>query len=332
MGGRDSRMQQALRAAEDYYLKNVTMEEISRELHTSRSTVSRLLDFARDAGLVEIRILPPTGYAEEIEGALESRYEVRAHVVHVENGATPVERHQRTAMHASRVLNSVFDSDKILALSWGTMLREISTVLAPKPVANCRVVQLNGIGHSRSVGQHYSIAILEAFANAYSAYIRYMAAPIFFDSEATRDALLAERSVKEVIRLQRDADIALFSLGTVEDGTPSAPYRSGYFLDDSDYASLRNDNVVGDLATTFIRADGTFEGIGMNRRTSGPDLTWFTDIPHRICAVSGDHKVTALTAALRGRLMTDLVVDESTARLLLDNDEPGPDVERTNES
>ena len=72
------------------------------------------------------------------------------------------------------------------------------------------------------------------------------------------------------------------------------------------------------VATTFIRADGTHAGIAMNDRTSGPDLYAFARIPHRICAVSGNHKIAVLHAALIGGLITDLVIDPMTAQLLLD--------------
>jgi deoxyribonucleoside regulator len=205
----------------------------------------------------------------------------------------------------------------VLALAWGTMLREISDVLMARMVTNCRVVLLNGIGNSRALGEHYSSAILTAFGTAYNAYIRRLPVPVFLDRPETRDVLFAERAVRAVVDLQRDADVALFSLGHVDHGVPSSPYRAGYFLDQQDYRALEEDGVVGDLATTFFRADGSSEGVRMNRRTSGPDLDLVRSIPHRICAVSGNHKVSALRAALLGELATDLVIDEITARELL---------------
>lgn len=313
----DTRVEDAVRAAQRYYLQDATMDSIAKELRVSRSTVSRLIAFARETGLVEIRVLPPTAQVSEVEAEFRDRYRIRAHVVHVPEHATPVERHQRTASQATRVLNSIFTSDMILALAWGTMVREISEALTARTVTNCRVVLLNGIGNPRALGEHYSSAILTAFGAAYNAYIQRLPLPIFLDRAEIRDALFAERSVQAATAMQRDADVALFSLGHVENGVPSSPYRSGYFLDQQDFQQLVADGVVGDLATTFIRTDGSHRGIAMNRRTTGPDLDQFVSIPHRICAVSGDHKIPALRAALRGGLITDLVIDETTARACL---------------
>ena len=50
------RTRDALHAARLYYLQDLTMEAIGHELKVSRSTVSRLLDYAREAGIVEIRL------------------------------------------------------------------------------------------------------------------------------------------------------------------------------------------------------------------------------------------------------------------------------------
>ncbi|MET7640243.1 sugar-binding domain-containing protein [Streptomyces sp. NPDC005438] len=311
------RVETALRAAQRYYLQGSTMGAIAKELGTSRSTVSRLLSYAREAGLVEIRVHRPASRVAEAEQRIRERYRVRAHVVRVPATASNVERLELTAIQAARVINSVFDSDMVIGLSWGTMVNAISHCLIPKPVHNCQIVQLNGAGNSRVTGTHYSHQMFSAFGTAFDAVVRQLPTPLFFDSADTKRALFAERAVRGVTELQLAADAALFSVGTVTDGVPSSPYLAGYFLDDSDFASLARDRAVGDIATVFLRADGSHHGIRLNERTSGPDLDRLREVDHRICAVSGDHKIPALVAALEGGYVSHLVLDERTARLLI---------------
>ncbi|MBA0050960.1 MarR family transcriptional regulator [Streptomyces sp. AJS327] len=313
----DGRVETALRAAQQYYLQRSTMGAIAKELGTSRSTVSRLLSYARDAGLVEIHIHRPQPRANVVERRLRESFDVRAHVARVPSTATNVERLELTAIQAARVINSVFDSDMVIGLSWGTMVNAISRRLIPKPVHNCQFVQLNGVGNSRATGTHYSHQMFSAFGSAFDAVVQQLPAPLFFDSAATKRALFRERVVRRVTELQQAADAALFSVGTVADGTPSSPYLAGYFLDDSDFVSLAEDEAVGDIATVFLRADGSHHGVRLNERTSGPDLDRLREVDHRICAVSGDHKIGALRAALAGGYITHLVIDERTAALLL---------------
>ncbi|HEX4817559.1 MAG TPA: sugar-binding domain-containing protein [Nonomuraea sp.] len=307
------RVEDALWAARKYYLHGVTMDTIARELGTSRSTVSRLLAYARDAGLVEIRVMPPRTRSTRSEADLAGRYGVHTHVVPVPTTASTVERLERCAVYTARLLTSVFDSDMIIGLSWGTMVNAISRCLVPKETANCQIVQLNGLGNARTTGVHYAGAMLSAFGAAFGAYVQQFPVPLFFDSPRTKELLLRERSVRRVVELQHNCDAVLFSLGTVADGMPSSPYLSGYFLDEDDFASLAEDGAVGDIATSFYRLDGSHEGIRFNARTSGPDLDQIRHVKHRICAVSGDHKIDALHAALVGGYVTELVVDEITA-------------------
>ena len=57
--------------------------------------------------------------------------------------------------------------------------------------------------------------------------------------------------------------------------------------------------------------------ISLNERASGPDLSLVREAKHGLCVVSGLGKVHGLRAALQGKLMTELIVDEPTADALL---------------
>jgi DNA-binding transcriptional regulator LsrR (DeoR family) len=74
---------------------------------------------------------------------------------------------------------------------------------------------------------------------------------------------------------------------------------------------------VGDVATVFFREDGSHHGIPLNERASGPDIDLIKRVPRRVCIVSGPSKVHSLRGALAARLITDLIVDEGTARALV---------------
>jgi DNA-binding transcriptional regulator LsrR (DeoR family) len=92
---------------------------------------------------------------------------------------------------------------------------------------------------------------------------------------------------------------------------------SGGYLERTDYAELEKDRVAGDIATVFFREDGSWDNIPLNKRASGPNL----DLFHRkygICVVSGLAKVRGLHAALSGRMMSELIIDEPTARALME--------------
>lgn len=309
----------AIRVARLYYYQRLTTERIADELGTSRSTVSRLLSRAHERGLVEIRIHDPAGAPQGIEAQLRDRFGLRvARVVSVPETADEHEWLDRVASFAAGYLNTVIEADSVVGLAWGTTLRTVAGKLAPKPVANVDIVALNGSGTAQNIDSTFSSDIVTRFASNYGARPHLFPVPAFFDHAETKEALWRERSVRRLLDLQKRASILVFSVGAFSGQVPSHVH-SGGFLEPADLRSLRRDGVVGDIATVFFRADGSYSDIALNARASGPDLALLRRARHSICVASGTGKAEGLRAALAGRFVDTLIVDEPTARLLLDD-------------
>lgn len=311
----DARTRDALRAARMYYLQDLTMETIARQLRTSRSSVSRLLSFARQTGLVDIQVRSPREMPDRLEVEL-ARFGIVAHVVSVPDVTSEADRRDRVALHAARILGDFFDSNMTMGIAWGSTMSAVGANLVPKATHNSQIVQLNGAGNSRTTGILYASEILQRFGQAYGSYVQQFPVPTFFDDARTRDMLWQERSIRRVLDVQREMDIVLFGLGAPGAAVPSHVYSSGY-LDDEDLTQLRQAGVVGDLATVFYRADGSHHGIPINERASGPDLDFIRTVARRVCVVAGASKVESVRGALAGGFVTDLIIDSGSARLLL---------------
>ena len=310
------RTQDALRAAHLYYMQDLTMEAIAHELHTSRSTVSRLLSQARASGLVDIQIRSPLDAFSYLEKNILDQFQVTAHVVPVPHHASDVDRLERVALSVARNLGRYFDSNMTLGIAWGSTMSAISRHLVPKTTHNSEIVQLNGAGNERTTGLTYASEMLQRFGDAYGAHVQQFPSPAFFDNPKTKRAFWDESSVSRVLEIQARMDVALFGLGTPLAEVTSHVYAGGY-LDAADYASLIASGVVGDVATVFFRADGSTQGIALNDRATGPDFDVLRQTPRRVCVVSGEAKVHGLHGALAAGLITDLFLDEGTARALV---------------
>ncbi|MBW4031427.1 MAG: sugar-binding transcriptional regulator [Acidobacteria bacterium] len=311
------RTRDALTAARLYYLQDLTMEAIARELATSRSSVSRLLTFARDTGLVEITVRSPREMPSLLEGELRRRFGMVAHVVPMPDGTSDVDRRERVALYTARVLGQYFESNMTMGIAWGSTMSAISRHLIDKPTHNSQIVQLNGAGNPRTTGIIYASEILQQFGAAFGATVQQFPVPAFFDHAETKAAMWRESSVRRVLDLQAEIDIALFGLGAPFGALPSHVYTGGY-LDQHDLDQLHEHGVVGDLATVFYREDGSVDGIPLNERASGPDPSVLKRVARRVCVVSGVSKVPSIRGALAGGFVTDLVIDAGTARALLE--------------
>ena len=312
---KDARTRDALRAAHLYYLQELTMEQIAAELRTSRSSVSRLLSFARRTGLVDIRIHSPFDVPERLADTLRERFAIAAHVVPVGDRVSSVERLDRVARAAARLVTDRFSSNTGLGLAWGSTIDAVSRQLARKRTFDSQVVQLNGAGNLRTTGIVYASEMLRRFGDAFGAQVQQLPVPAFFDDPLTKDAMWRERSMLRLLETQRHLDLALFGIGSPFAEVPSRVYAGGY-LEQADYDALAAEHVVGDVATMFYRLDGSSDGIALNARSSGPDLELLRSVPRRICVVAGRAKLDGIRGALAAGLVTDLVIDEGTAREL----------------
>lgn len=318
------RQADTLRAARLYYVRQLTMDTIARELGTSRSTVSRMLDRARDTGLVEFRIREPGPVAPSLQQRLETMLGLTVRVVATSHSMAEAEIFDRVCGYAARYLAAAFESNMTLAVAWGTTMNAVSRHLPQKSTSRSRVVQLNGAGNTHSSGITYASQLLQRFGDAFSAAVDQFPVPTFFDFPETKTALWRERSVQRVLELQAGADVAVFSVGAVHGGVPSHVYSGGY-LEERDYATLVRERIVGDVATVFLREDGSSLDIALNARSSGPDLAVLAAIPRRICVASGRHRVRGLVGAIAAGVVSELVVDEDTATALLRHlTDPGP--------
>lgn len=312
-----SRLRLSLKAAQLYYLQDLTMESIGNELKVSRSSVSRLLQMARDRGIVEIKVNTPDDAPRRIATQIKDQFGVNAHLVPVSESATHIDRLDRVSLSAARMLGNFFGSRMTMGIAWGSTTSAVSRNLVRRQTSDSRIIQLNGAGNDHTTGVIYSGEILRRFGEAFGANVEQFPVPAFFDDPAAKAALWKERSTKRILDIQKSMDVALFGLGTINAEVPSQVYSAGY-LNQKDLDSLREQKIVGDVATVFYRADGSGEDIELNLRSSGPNLEVIRATPRRICVIAGISRLPSLRGALAGNLITDLIIDDGTARALVE--------------
>ena len=344
----------AYEAASMYYVQGETMEVIAHHLGVSRSTVSRLLARARQEGVVRVSLVQPGG-AGSLEGRMAQVFGVRTHIVPVREGTTEIHRLQQVASVAAAHMvdligalaeqggaegagapesggpegenrgaaggagRDVGAGGVVVGVAWGTTMSGVSAALPSRPVPGLTVVQLNGASDPMREGPSAG-EVLSQMRMSLGARTISFPVPAFFDHVAAREAMWSERSVKRVLSVARRASLAVFGVGALDalnGALPSQVYEGGH-LTARDQAVLRRQNVVGDVCTVLLRADGSWRDVTLNARATGPTPAQLARIPRRLCVAAGTGKARALLAALRARTATDLIVDDATARAVLE--------------
>ncbi|MCP5096823.1 MAG: sugar-binding transcriptional regulator [Chloroflexi bacterium] len=314
---KQKQLENALNAAQMYYYQNIPMKKIAVELQVSYSTVSRLLSWARDQGLIEIRINDIRGRATSLEESIRLHYKIQnVQIVPVPEIAGEKAWQQRVAKATASYLNQCIEGGMILGVAWGGTINLVAANLTPKPLFGVQVVQLNGGGIVSDPSSNHAGGLVTQFANNYQAKGNLFPVPAFFNYPETKQVLWQEPSIQRILDLHQQADILLYTIGTSQGKMRSAAYMGNY-LTDRDFLEIKQHGIVGDIANIMIRQDGSYNGIPLNTRACGPELELFRKVEKSICVVSGYNKLAGLKAALSAGYATDLIMDEPTAHQLI---------------
>lgn len=299
-----------------YYEQGMTQEEIAKELKYSRSGISRLLNEAREAQIVEIRVRWPLLRSRPTEDALLKRFShlVDVHVLTCTTLPHPQVLRQ-LGEHAARLVEQYVQSEMVLGVSWGTAVYEVANALHPAHHhPGLTVVQMIG-ALGAADPQIDGPELARRVAQAYGARYQIMPAPLIVDTEMMRDALMGDRRIRQVLDLAHTARLAIVGIGST-DPQISSMVRAG-FLTVEEIGRLASDGAVGDVCGIQFDIEGGLLDLPICRRTVGIQAAALRRIPIVLGIAAGPSKPEAILGALRARLVNLLVTDETTARQVL---------------
>jgi DNA-binding transcriptional regulator LsrR (DeoR family) len=310
----DERLELLAQVAMWYYEERLDQAAIADRIGKSRSMVSRLLDQAREAGLVEVKVHYPLRTDAELEEKLCRTFALQsAHVL-----AEPPEDYglllKRLGELAARCVTQALHPGIIIGLSWGTGVHAVVRAMPTLPVPDSTVVQLIGaVGHGDPLVD--GAALGRWLAQKLGASFRFLSAPLLVEDEGVARALRRERTIEETLSLAAQAEVAIIGIGTPEPEFSSL-LRAGY-LTRAELQALLDQGIVGDVVAHQFDAEGRRLDIPANRRAISLDADALRRIPRVVAVSGGPAKVHAIHAALLGRFCSCLVTDAVAARGVL---------------
>lgn len=314
VGMEDERLELLAQVAMWYYEERLDQAAIAERIGKSRSMVSRLLDQAREAGLVEVKVHYPLRTDPELEGHLCHEFGLRtAHVL-----AEPPEDYstllKRLGELAAKCVTQALHPGIIIGLSWGTAVHSVVRAMPTVPLSDAMVVQLIGaVGHGDPLVDGAELG--RWLAQKLHASFRFLSAPLLVEDERVAQALRRERTIEETLALGAQAEVAIIGIGTPEPDHSSL-LRAGY-LTRAELQALVDLGVVGDVVAHQYDRDGCLLDISANRRAISLDADSLRRIPRVVAVSGGKAKVASIHAALLGRFCNCLVTDATAARGVL---------------
>lgn len=308
----DKKEGEAARAAWLYYHEELTQGDIARELSVSRSTVTRLLQRAKQEGLVHIS-LNVSASTFKVERDLERAFGLER--VRVVPTPTDPAMQKRWLGHvAAEVMAPMMADGAIAAVGWGsTLLAMTASFNGSSPVSGAQVVPFVGGLHNASVGTDTN-EIAKFVGQHFNAAVRPLLAPIYVQDEATALGLANDPGIRDALDLARKASLVVYSVGALHNDTTM--FQLGHITAEQK-EFLRRHGAVGDIACRWIDGDGRPVEMPSSINPIGIALEDLKRIPRRLAVAGGDMKKDVVLAGLRGGFVTTLVTDERTADHLL---------------
>jgi len=241
----------ALRVCEMYYNEGKTQEQIAKEINVSRPRVSRILTFAKNAGLVTITIRDPRSGLEQLANSLKTKYGLKDARV-VATSSDPEVLKRRIGYSASQLLEECVDAapNQVLGIGRGsTVYHTVQALPSSNKARPLTVVPMvGGIGLYNPAFQVNEMARLAA--ERLGGDCIYFHAPYFVTTPEIKKAFLQDETIAQCISYWDRLDIALVGIGAISFQDPLFTAR----VKNAQARSGRR--IVADLCGRFLDKEG----------------------------------------------------------------------------
>lgn len=293
------------KAAWYYYEENMTQQQIAEMLGLNRMKVIKLLEQARQSGIIQFHFRSDSARRMAREQQLMDKYHLKdCFIVPPPDSAESV--NENVAKAASMYISSRIRGETFINIGYGDTAGRVLNHLATSAEHVLSCVSLSG-GVS-----HY---LPNARSNMFNARLYLIPSPLLLSSDEVAAAMEAEKAIKDIKALIPLSSMSVIGIGAMnQDATV---LKSGV-LTANDFLLLKRNGAVGDILSHFVNEDGQPVSSDLEARTISTSLDTIKKLPNVVGVAAGQSKVAAIKAVLKGEYLDVLVTDGDTADALID--------------
>lgn len=298
-----------VRVAWMYFRDSLTQAQIAERLHVSRATVARMIERAKQVGVVTIDIDTTGVGGLELAGAIRARYRLDDVVVVPQLGRaiSGETTNTRIAQEAAQYLRRYLRPEAVIGVGWGdTVLR---TLLALRPDS------LRGVTFATLTGgiDAYTTKVRGTSNNGLAEFIRFVPSPLLASSPEMAAMLRKEHAVTAVIELARSADATLIGIGGA---IPNATILQNGVVTEEQLIDYQVKGAVGDILGEWYDQRGRVLAVDLQKVRVGIAIRDLRAMRNVIAVAGGIDKLDAIRGALAGEYLDVLITTEDVAREL----------------
>lgn len=302
-----------IKVANMYYIENMKQNDIADKLGVNRTTISKYLKKAMQAGIVKISIVNDS--YESLENELERRFGLKeAYVVDSSDDAEEVRN--KLGYAGLDFLKRVIKKNDVVGFAWGTSMGSMADNVVPDKnmMSGVEIIPLVG-GVENVVSKYHVNTIITKIAEAYGATSHCLYAPAICQTAEIKDAITQNANYQKIASMWDRLTIAFVGIGVQIKN--SNVIWSGEFGQEY-IEELSSAGAIGEVCSIFYDINGNIIPTSLRDKTVAIDIARLSQINYSVGIAASLDKVPAIYGALWGKLINVLITDEATAKSLLE--------------
>lgn len=304
---------QAASIAHRFYVRGESKLEIADAVGMSRFKIARILDTARDTGLVRVEFDLPAPVEPGLSEDLRSAYGLERALVlkRAESREPRPHLRRRIGALAARLLSEIATRDDVIGLSWARSVNVMTEEISTLP--RCPIVQLCGV-HAGMDPRDRTVETVSRLAAVSGGQAFPIYAPIVLPDRRTTETLRRQRGITETIEQFPYLTKAVVSIGAWQEGE-STVYDA---LSQAERDAITKRGAKAEVAARLFDADGNALSTGLAHHVLAISHEELRAVPEVIALGYTLPKAEAIDAVLRSGMVTTLITDADTAEKTLE--------------
>ncbi|MGO2138532.1 MAG: sugar-binding transcriptional regulator [Leuconostoc mesenteroides] len=298
--------------AEDYYFNKLPFGDISKKYNISRYLVNKYLNEAVKVGIVKIEITENSNRNPQIEHILCDKFkDINFYVVQddINNITTSEHLANFAATYVDEVLQG---NNKIVGLTWGETIYTMIDSLKNRPLERVKFTQFLGenMKYNSTAG---SMRMVERAAKKVSGEFLTLPAPLYILNDSVRNGLYSEPSLQNTIAVADNMDALITGVGTILSLDSIPIWKQNL---NAIFSTVNTQEIAGLIYGRPYDINGRFLNLEADK-VLGLRIDQILKVPKRICLVRGKSKYKPVIGAIKGKLITDVIMTEGMAYKIL---------------
>ncbi len=289
-----------------YYIENLTQQRVSELLGISRMRVMRLLEKARNSGVIQFTIRKDSAKRMEAERALAAKFSLKDVCIVPDASERGQDATNAIVSRAAAMyIHDRLENNRFINIGYGDTTSRVLNSLATMAEEPISCVSLTG-------GVNNYLPNMQS--NVFNARLYLIPAPLIVSSREMVAAIQDEPSMLEIRRMLGPSAFTVIGIGGMS--ADATIFRSG-ILNRNEMLYLKRRGAVGDVLSHFLDAGGNLVETEIEEKLISTPLPILKSLDNVIGVAAGPDKVEAIHAALLGEYVDILITDEQTAQALL---------------